>query len=82
MQRTDECKGMRMIPTKNKGNCVCVCVCVKSDKERVLTSNVMTTDLRQFPGNNLTAGSRESLLKSVKQENAVDHSIGRDFLKK
>lgn len=39
----------------------------------------MTIDLRQSPGNNLTAGSSKSFSKPLKQENAVDRAIVRDL---
>lgn len=41
--------------------------------------NVMTIDLRQSPGNNLTAGNSKSFSKPMKQENAVDQAIVRDL---
>lgn len=41
----------------------------------------MTIDLRQSPGNNLTAGNSKSFSKPMKQENAVDQAIVRDLRK-
>lgn len=43
--------------------------------------NVMTIDLRQSPGNNLTAGNSKSFSKPMKQENTVDQAIVRDLRK-
>lgn len=43
--------------------------------------NVMTIDLRQSPGNNLTAGKSKSFSKPMKHENAVDQAIVRDLRK-